>query len=69
MDYLYTLADLAKLQKKWDVAIDYYIEAFQVNSSSIHGLEQALQISLMSNRFDRAEEVCEFLLAEEPENI
>ena len=69
VDYLYTLADLAKLQKKWDVAIDYYIEIFQVNSSSIHGLEQALQISLMSNRFDRAEEVCEFLLAEEPENI
>ena len=32
LDYLYTLADLARLQKNWDLAIDYYIEGYQINS-------------------------------------
>ena len=56
LDYLYTLADLARLQKNWDLAIDYYIEGYQINSMSINGLEQALQIALTSSSFDRADE-------------
>ena len=69
LDYLFTLADLARLQKNWDLAIDYYIEGYQINSMSINGLEQALQIALTSSSFDRAEEICELLLEDDPDNI
>ena len=69
LDYLFTLADLARLQKNWDLAIDYYIEGYQINSMSIKGLEQALQIALTSSSFDRAEEICELLLEDDPDNI
>ena len=69
LDYLFTLADLARLQKNWDLAIDYYIEGYQINSMSIKGLEQALQIALTSSSFDRAEEICGLLLEDDPDNI
>lgn len=69
LDYLFTLADLARLQKNWNQAIDYYIQGYLVNSSAINALEQALQISLTTNSFDRAEEVCHLLLEDDPENI
>ena len=69
LEYLFTLADLARLQKNWDLAIDYYIEGYQINSMSINGLEQALQIALTSSSFDRAEEICGLLLEDDPDNI
>ena len=69
IDYLFTLADLARLQKNWDQAIDYYIKAYEINSMTINGLEQALQIALTTNHFDRAEEVCQLLLEDDPESI
>lgn len=69
LDYLYMLADLARLQKNWDKAIDYFIDAYHLNSMGIAGLEQALQIALSTNTFDRAIEICELLINEEPENI
>ncbi len=69
IDYLFTLADIARVQKKWDLAIDYYISAYKINSLAINGLQQALQISLSANRFEKAEEVCDLLLDDDPENI
>jgi tetratricopeptide (TPR) repeat protein len=69
IEYLFTLADLAQIQKNWDLAIDYYIEGYRVNSSAINALEQALQIALTTNSFDRAEEVCILLLEEDPESL
>jgi len=69
LDYIFTLADLARLQKNWDKAINYFIEAYQVNSMGIEGLEQALQIALSTNTFDRAVEICELLINEDPDNI
>ena len=36
---------------------------------AINGLEQALQISIAINNFNKAEEICELLLSEQPENI
>ena len=69
LEYLFTLADLARLQKNWDLAIDYYIEGYQIKSMSINGLEQALQIALTSSSFDRAEEICGLLLEDDPDNI
>ncbi len=69
LDYIYTLADLARIQKNWDLAIDYYIEGYEVNSMAIEGLEQALQIAMTTNTFDRAEELCTLLLEDDPDNI
>ena len=68
LDYIFALADLAKIRKEWDVAIEYYIEGYNTNSAAINGLEQALQISIAINNFNKAEEVCELLLNEEPQN-
>ena len=68
LDYTYTLADLARLQKNWDKAIDYFIDAYEKSSLGIAGLEQALQIALSTNTFDRATEICELLIQEEPDN-
>ena len=69
LDYIFALADLARMRKEWDVAIDYYIEGYNTNSEAINALEQALQISIAINNFHKAEEICELLLIEEPQNI
>ena len=69
LDYIFALADLARIQKEWDLAIQYYIEGYNTNSMAINGLEQALQISIAINNFNKAEEICELLLSEQPENI
>ena len=69
LDYIFALADLARIRKEWDVAIEYYIEGYNTNSAAINGLEQALQISIAINNFNKAEEICELLLNEEPQNV
>ena len=69
LDYIFALADLAKIRKEWDTAIEYYIEGYKINSEAINGLEQALQISIAVNNFNKAEEICELLLNEEPKNV
>tara|TARA_B100000029_G_scaffold507326_1_gene591697 strand:+ start:1449 stop:2948 length:1500 start_codon:yes stop_codon:yes gene_type:complete len=69
IDYIFMLADLAQLQKNWDDAIDFYIQSYQINSMAVNALEQALQIALTTNSFDRAEEVCELLLEDDPDNL
>ena len=33
LDFLYTLADLSRLKKQWNTAIDYYIQIYKVNSA------------------------------------
>ena len=69
LDYLFTLADLARVQKDWDSSIEYYLEGYRANSLAINGLEQALQISLTTNNFEKAEEICELFLEDDPQNI
>ena len=69
LDYIFALADLARIQKEWDLAIQYYIEGYNINSMATNGLEQALQISIAINNFKKAEEICELLLGEQPENV
>ena len=69
LDYIFALADLARIQKEWDIAIQYYIEGYNANNTAINGLEQALQISIAINNFNKAEEICELLLNEEPQNV
>ena len=49
-NYIFTLADLARVQKL-DSTIDFYIEGYNINNQAINGLEQALQIALTTNNF------------------
>tara|TARA_B100000989_G_scaffold293026_1_gene269813 strand:+ start:920 stop:2419 length:1500 start_codon:yes stop_codon:yes gene_type:complete len=69
LDYIFALADLARIEKDWDLAIDYYIEGYNTDNIAVNGLEQALQISIAINNFNKAEKVCELLLVEQPDNI
>lgn len=69
LDYIFALADLARIQKDWDLAIDYYLEGYNTDNIAINGLEQALQISIAINDFNKAEYICELLLTEQPENV
>ena len=69
LDYIFALADLARIEKNWDLAIDYYIEGYNTDNIAVNGLEQALQISIAINNFNKAEKVCELLLIEQPDNI
>ena len=63
------LADLARMREDWDLAIDFYLQGYNINPFAINSLEQALQISLATNKFIRAEEICDLLLIENPDNI
>ena len=69
LDYIFTLADLARIQKNWNLAIDYYIQGYEINPMAVNGLEQALQISLTTSNFSRAEEICDLLLIDDAENL
>lgn len=69
IDFIFTLADLARMEKEWNTAIDYYIQGYEINSMAISGLEKALQIALTISDFKRAEEVCALLLIENPNNM
>ncbi|SVC95235.1 uncharacterized protein METZ01_LOCUS348089, partial [marine metagenome] len=46
----------------------YYMAAYGVNPSSINPVEQALQISLNAELFDRAEEICSVLVKDDSQN-
>ncbi len=69
LDYIFTLADLFRVQEKWESAIDQYIKGYNVNNQAINGLEQALQIALTTNNFEKGEEICLLLVDENPEEI
>lgn len=69
LDYIFTLADLARVQEKWESAIDLYILGYNINNQAINGLEQALQIALMTNNFKKGEEICLLLIDENPGEI
>lgn len=69
LDYIFMLADLARMREDWDLAIDFYLQGYNINPFAINSLEQALQISLATNKFIRAEEICDLLLIENPDNI
>ena len=60
---------LARIDRDWDLAIDYYLQGYEINSLAIAGLEKALQIALTISSFNRAQEICSLLLQENPTNI
>jgi len=69
LDYIFTLADLARVQGKLESAIDLYIKGYHVNNQAINALEQALQIALTTNNFEKGEEICLLLIDENPGEI
>ena len=69
LDYIFTLADLARVQKNWDMAIEYYIQGHEIDPMAVNGLEQALQIALTTSKFYRAEEICDLLIMDDPVNL
>ena len=69
LEFLYTLADLSRLKKQWNTAIDYYIQIYKVNSLAINSLQQALQISISTGNMNRSDEICELLIDNDPDNL
>ena len=69
LDYIFTIADLHRIQKNWDLSIDYYMLAYDVNTLAIKALEQALQIALSANKLKRAEEICELMHNDTPDDL
>lgn len=69
LDYIFTLADLARVQEKWESAIDLYIKGYNINNQAVNGLEQALQIALTTNNFEKGEEICLLLIDENPQEV
>ena len=69
LDYIFTIADLHRIQKNWDLSIDYYMLAYDVNTLAIKALEQALQIALSANKLKRAEEICELMHNDNPDDL
>ena len=67
--YLITLADLAKMQEKWGISIDYYLKAFDLNPQNLKALENALQVCLGAELFIKAETICFKLAQNDPANI
>ena len=68
-NYIITLADLAKLQEKWGLSVDYYLQAFDLNPQNLKALENALQVCLGAELFNRAETLCLKLAKNDPANI
>ena len=69
LDYIYILADLAKINENWDVAIDYYLKIYDINSDNFNSLQQALQIALSTNNLEKSDIICELWLLNDPNNI
>ena len=68
-NYLVTLADLAKIQEKWGLSVDYYLKAFDYNPQNLKALENALQVCLGAELFKKAEKICLMLAQNDPSNI
>jgi len=68
-DYPYSLGDIYRLSNQWNDAIDYYLLSYQLNTISTNALEQALQIALNIRQLIKAEEICELLIKEHPNDV
>ena len=67
--YITILADLAKFEENWDLAINYYEKAFELNPQNYKSIDNALQICLSAQLFNRAESICLKILNYDSENI
>ena len=63
------LGDLAKLQERWNMSVDYYLHAHEINPQNFKALDNALQVCLGAELFERAEPTCLMLAMSEPNNL
>ena len=68
-NYITVLGDLAKMQERWRKAVDYYLSANKINPQNYKALENALQVCLGAELFDRAESICLILAESDRSNI
>ena len=67
-DYHFSLGDIFRLNSQWEDAINHYLLSYNLNSITTNALEQALQIAINIRDLIKAEEICELLIKEHPEN-
>ena len=53
-EYYYALGDLAKIQKQYDNALDYYQQAYDLNSQAYNILEYAADIAMQVQNYSKA---------------
>ena len=68
-NYMTILGDLAKLQERWNMSVDYYLHAHEINPQNFKALDNALQVCLGAELFERAESTCIMLAMSEPNNL
>ena len=68
-NYMTILGDLSKLQERWNMSVDYYLNAHEINPQNFKALENALQVCLGAELFERAEPTCLMLAMSEPNNL
>ena len=66
-NYITVLGDLAKMQERWSQSVDYYISANKINPQNFKALENALQVCLGAELFEKAESTC-LILAKSDRN-
>lgn len=67
--HLITLGDIALSQKQWDVAIDYYQQAYEKDPSLIGQIEKIAELALRTRQFDRAETLFKHLATLDQRNV
>ena len=67
-NYITVLGDLAKLQKRWNQSADYYLFANKINPQNFKVIENALQVCLEAELFEKAESTCLILAESAPDN-
>ena len=68
-NYITVLGDLAKLQERWNLSVDYYLKAYEINPQNVKVLENALQVCLGAELFKKAESTCYSLAMIDPNNV
>ena len=68
-DYIFALGDLAKIQKKYDIAITHYKKVYDINNNNFQALELAVDLAHGLGKVDEADKLYQKLLESDSLNI
>jgi len=68
-DYLFALGDLAKIQKKYDQAIGYYKNVYEIDNDNIQALELTVDLTHRLGIYDEADKLYQKLLQADSLNV
>jgi len=68
-DYLFALGDLAKIQKKYDQAIGYYKNVYEIDNDNIQALELTVDLAHRLGMYGEADELYQKLLQADSLNV